>query len=87
MFPDFGRIRLTFYLERSLTLQSKDLSALNGEHFWIAFRDTDLSDQRPPLKNFKDRGYEVRQVLQVEAAGQKAFLVELEHQLRGMREH
>jgi len=58
----------------------QDLSALNDKHFWIAFRDTDFHEQRPPLKILKDRGYEVREVLQVEAAGQRAFVVELEHQ-------
>jgi len=69
-----------YFLPRAFSeIRVQDLSALNEQHFWIAFRDIDFSDQRPPLKTLKDRGYEVREVLQVEAAGQRAFLVELEH--------
>jgi hypothetical protein len=56
----------------------QDLSALNERHFWIAFRDTNFNEQSPPLKTLKDRGYKVGQVMQVEAVGQRAFLVELE---------
>ncbi len=56
----------------------QDLSALNDRHFWIAFRDTNFNEQSPALKTLKDRGYEVGEVMQVEAVGQRAFLVELE---------
>jgi hypothetical protein len=57
----------------------QDISALSEPHFWIAFRDTDFHEQGPPLKTLKEQGYEVRQVLEFDAAGQNAFLVELEH--------
>lgn len=70
-----------YFLPRAFSdIRVQDLSALNERHFWIAFRDTDFYEQGPPFKALKDRGYEVREVLQVEAAGQRAFLVELEHQ-------
>ena len=69
-----------YFLPRAFSdITVQDLSALNEKHFWIAFRDTDFNEQGPPLKTLKDRGYEVREVLQVDAAGQRAFLVELEH--------
>lgn len=69
-----------YFLPRAFSdIDVKDLSALNEKHFWIAFRDTDFNEQRPPLKTLKDRGYEVREVLQVEAAGQRAFMVKVEH--------
>ena len=68
-----------YFLPRAFSdITVQDLSALNDKHFWIAFRDTDINEQGPPLKTLKDRGYEVREVLQVEATGQRAFLVELE---------
>ncbi|MCM3905524.1 MAG: hypothetical protein ND866_27845, partial [Pyrinomonadaceae bacterium] len=70
-----------YFLPRAFSaITVQDLAALNEQHFWIAFRDTDINEQRPPLKTLKDRGYEVLEVLQVEASGQRAFLVELEHQ-------
>ncbi len=70
-----------YFLPRAFSdIPVQDLSALNDKHFWIAFRDTDFHERRPPLKTLRDRGYEVGEVLQVEAAGQRAFVVELEHQ-------
>jgi hypothetical protein len=69
-----------YFLPRAFSnITRQDLAALSEKHLWIAFRDVDFNEQRPPLKNLKDRGYQVREVLQVEAAGQRAFLVELEH--------
>lgn len=68
-----------YFLPRAFSdITMQDVSALNEQHFWVAFRDTDFSDQRPPIKTLKDRGYAVREVLQVEASGQRAFLVRLE---------
>jgi len=68
-----------YFLPRAFSdIPVQDLSALSESHFWIAFRDTDFHEQGPPLKTLKDRGYEVRQILEVAAAGQRAFLVELE---------
>ncbi|MFN2512830.1 MAG: hypothetical protein ABR568_15590 [Pyrinomonadaceae bacterium] len=70
-----------YFLPRAFSdIAVHELSALNEKYFWIAFRDTDFSDQRPPLKILKDRGYQLRQVLQFDATGQRAFLVELEKQ-------
>jgi hypothetical protein len=70
-----------YFLPRAFSdITVQDISALNEKHFWIAFRDTDFSEQGPPLKTLKDRGYEIREVLQIVAAGQQAFMVELERQ-------
>jgi uncharacterized membrane protein len=68
-----------YFLPRAFhDIAVQDLSALNEQHFWVAFRDTNFNEQSPPLKTLRDRGYDVRKVLQVEATGQRAFLVELE---------
>lgn len=70
-----------YFLPRSFSdISVEDLDALNEEHLWIAFRDTEFDEHNPPLQTLKDRGYEIREVLQAEAAGQRAFLVELRHQ-------
>ena len=49
--------------------------ALEGERFWIAFRDTALVETRPPLSLLKERGYRVEQVHETSAQGQNAYLV------------
>ncbi|MBA3512942.1 MAG: glycosyltransferase family 39 protein [Pyrinomonadaceae bacterium] len=70
-----------YFLPRAFSdIRALELSALNERHFWIAFRDTKFSEHGPPLRTLKDRGYEILEVLEVEAGGQRAFLVELEHQ-------
>ncbi len=53
----------------------RDLSVLTGERLWLAFRDTSLSEERPPLKQMKERGYHVERVFETSAQGQRAFLV------------
>jgi len=53
----------------------KDASALEGERFWVAFRDTTWDEGREPLKLLKERGYRVEQVFETTAQGQRAFLV------------
>jgi len=68
-----------YFLPRAFSdITVQDLSALNDKHVWVAFRDIELNEQGPPLKTLKDLGYQVREVLQVNATGQQAFLVELE---------
>jgi uncharacterized membrane protein len=68
-----------YFVPRSFSdITVEDLSTLSEKHFWIAFRDAAFNEQGPPLKTLKDLGYEVREVLQVDAGGQRAFLVEFE---------
>ncbi|MCA1632589.1 MAG: hypothetical protein LC802_02450 [Acidobacteria bacterium] len=53
----------------------KDASALEGERFRVAFRDTTWDEGREPLKLLRERGYRVEQVFETTAQGQRAFLV------------
>ena len=46
-------------------------------HIWIAFRDLTRVEARPPLNLAVASGYEVKNVLETDAGGEKAFLVEL----------
>ncbi len=48
-----------------------------GDNIWIAFRDNNWNESRPPLKVLKENGFEVEEVLTRKAQGQQAFLVKL----------
>jgi hypothetical protein len=52
-----------------------DPAALEGERFWVAFRDASLDETRPPLSALKEKGYRVERVYEASAQGQRAFLV------------
>ena len=47
--------------------------------FWLAFRDTNFDDTRPPLNFITARGYRPARVYEASAQGQRAFLVLFEH--------
>jgi hypothetical protein len=49
--------------------------ALEGRHFWAAFRDTTWDESRPPLNFITSRGYRASRVYESTAQGQRAFLV------------
>ncbi len=51
-----------------------DISTVNEDYFWIAFRDETLNEERPPLKNLKEKGYTLEKIFEQEAQGQIAFL-------------
>ena len=52
-----------------------DSSGVEGERFWVAFRDSRWNEARPPLKILKERGYLFEEVREFHAQGQRAFLV------------
>ncbi|HVF68191.1 MAG TPA: glycosyltransferase family 39 protein [Pyrinomonadaceae bacterium] len=43
--------------------------------FWLAFRDTNFDETRPPLNFITSRGYRPARVYEASAQGQRAFLV------------
>ena len=49
--------------------------ALQGQRFWVAFRDTVWDESRQPLKLIEERGYRAERVYETAAQGQRAFLV------------
>jgi hypothetical protein len=49
--------------------------ALREEHFWAAFRDTYWNPEHPLLRLLSERGYDIEERFEVEASGQKAFIV------------
>lgn len=51
---------------------------VQGDRFFIAFRDKTFNEFAPPLQNLKARGYKIGEPRTVEAQGLKAFLIEIE---------
>jgi hypothetical protein len=51
-----------------------------GHKVWIAFRAARLDEQQPPLRQFIEAGYEIKQVLNEKAQHQNAFMIKLERQ-------
>jgi len=49
--------------------------ALQGQRFWLAFRDTNWDESHQPLKLIMERGYRAERVYETAAQGQRAFLV------------
>jgi uncharacterized membrane protein len=52
----------------------------NERRVWITFRAARLDEQQPPLRQFIEAGYEIKQVLNEKALNQNAFMIELERQ-------
>jgi 4-amino-4-deoxy-L-arabinose transferase-like glycosyltransferase len=51
---------------------------MTGERFFIAFRDNNWNESKPPLKNLIEKGYRLGAPKVVETPGLKAFLVLVE---------
>lgn len=50
---------------------------MNGDRFFIAFRDADWNTNKAPLKNLIEKGYKIGEPQVFAAQGMKAFLVEI----------
>jgi uncharacterized membrane protein len=50
---------------------------MTGERFFVAFRDKNWNETKPPLKNLLEKGYKIGAPKVFEAQGLKAFLVEI----------
>ena len=55
-----------------------DESGIEGEKFYIAFRDSAWNEKDQPLRILRDKGYKIREPKVFEAQGLKAFLVYVE---------
>lgn len=65
-----------YFLPRRFTgITTTDLNSIEGEQFWIAFRDVSWNEERPPLSLLRERGYRVGERLEYAAGGQRAFLI------------
>ncbi len=67
-----------YFLPRGFNdVTTMDYLRLEEEETWIAFRDLGWDEERPPLKNLSGMGYQIEQVLEASAGGQRAFLVKI----------
>lgn len=68
-----------YFLPRGFdAVQLVELDQINEQKFWIAFRDKDLKEAEPPLRNLKLKGYRIGEPIVFEAQGLKAFLILVE---------
>lgn len=66
-----------FLPRRFYDIETQDGAAFKGEAIWVAFRDSEWNTQRPPLSIIEEQGYQPGTVFELQAQGQKSFLVEL----------
>ena len=67
-----------YFLPRGFDeIQRSDENDIEGEHFWIAFRDNGWNKSKPPLQKLLLKNYKIGEPKFVEAQGLKAFLVEV----------
>ncbi len=70
-----------YFLPRGFDgVKNIDFNAIEGERFFIAFRDKEWNLQNPPLKNLVERGYQIGNPQIIEAQGLKAFIVEVRNE-------
>jgi len=68
-----------YFLPRGFdAVEKTEENGLSGERFFIAFRDTEWNETKPPLRNLTTIGYKFVLRKTFEARGAKAFLVEVE---------
>lgn len=68
-----------YFLPRGFdSIQVTDKDGIEGEKFWVAFRDRQFNKTKPPLQDFIDKGYKIGEPEIFTAQGLKAFLVYVE---------
>lgn len=68
-----------YFLPRGFDkVQMTDENGLQGDRFFVAFRDTNWNETKPPLRNLITKGYKIGAPQTFEAQGLKAFLVEVQ---------
>lgn len=67
-----------YFLPRAFNeITTTDYLRLDDEEIWIAFRDLRWDESRPPVRTLIERGYQIQDVLETTAGGQRAFMVKL----------
>jgi mannosyltransferase len=69
----------SYFLPRGFDqVRTTDASGIEGERFWIAFRDKEFNLSKPPLSNLIEKGYKIGEPEVFQAQGMMAFLVLVE---------
>lgn len=66
-----------FLPRRFYDIEAQDGATLKGDSIWLAFRDSQWNTTRPPLSMIAAQDFEVARIFELQAQGQKSFLVEL----------
>ena len=68
-----------FFLPRGFDkVPTTDENGIEGERFYIAFRDSVYDENHPPLRNLINKGYKISEPKMFETSGLKGFLVLVE---------
>jgi uncharacterized membrane protein len=67
-----------YFLPRGFDgVKATEENSIEGERFYVAFRDEELKENHPPLKSLIEKGYRVGSPKVFQATGIKGFLVEI----------
>jgi hypothetical protein len=66
-----------FLPRRFYEIETQDGATYRGDSVWLAFRSVQWDTTRPPLSMIAAQGFETGRVFELQAQGQKSFLVEL----------
>lgn len=67
-----------FFLPRRFDdIEVRDQLQITDEHLWLAFRNKDWDQNRPPVSLLQQAGYRVQKVYRTSRQGEQSFLVEV----------
>jgi hypothetical protein len=69
--------RAYFLPRRFYEIETQDGGTFKGDSIWLAFRSSQWDPARPPLNLVAEQGFETGKVFELQAQGQKSFVVEL----------
>ncbi|MEJ7846504.1 MAG: hypothetical protein WKF92_00215 [Pyrinomonadaceae bacterium] len=68
-----------YFLPRGFdTVKVRNENEIDGERFWTAFRGNGLDRNRPPARNFFERGYKITEQNMIHAEGSQAYIIKME---------
>ena len=73
--PGIAQDPAYFLPRRFYGVTTTDLNGIEGEQFWLAFRDVSWNEERPPVSLLRARGCRTGERLEFSAGGQRAFMV------------
>lgn len=75
--PGLREDRAYFLPRRFYAVETQDGAAFKGDAIWLAFRSSQWDPERAPLNLIAAQGFETGKVFELQAQGQKSFVVEL----------
>jgi uncharacterized membrane protein len=67
-----------YFLPRGFDgVRRTDVGGMEGDRFWVAFRDMNWNEKHPPINILTEKGYTIGRPISVMASGMNAFVVEV----------